>query len=93
MAIYRNIVAAANPLTEREEAAALLEQAAPGRRLVAWRRDWSSSTERRLLWRPFGPRPGEVLDELDVVTVRGELDTAFFCVQSAAGIGEVGIGV
>jgi len=82
MAVYRNIVLAANPLTEKEEASALIASAAPNQNVVLWRRDWSGSTEERLLWSPAGPRPEEVLKSLDFATARGEIDTAFFCVQT-----------
>ncbi len=87
--IYRNLVAQAGPLTESAQAAALLSAAAPERKLVLWRRDWDGSVESRLIWRPCGPRPEELLATLDFASVREEIDTAFFCVQATAEVGEV----
>ena len=89
MQIYRNIVAAAKPLAENDEARALLGDSAPGRKLALWRRDWDSSTDSRLLWRPAGPRPAEVLTSLVFSSVRDERDTAFFCAQPSVDLGLV----
>ncbi len=86
MQSYRNIVRDANPLSERDEAAALLKAAAPGRRVALWRREWSGATEQRLLWSPAGPRPGETLTAIEFASVRNETDTAFLCVQSVEDI-------
>lgn len=91
MQIYRNIVLAAGPLTEREEAAALLAQNAPQRKLALWHRDWAGSTDSRLLWEPAGPRPADVLSQLEFSSVRDEIDTAFFSIQSAVDLGAVAI--
>ena len=93
MQIYRNIVAAADPLTEHAQARALIAAAAPGRTTVLWQRDWAGSNERRLLWQPAGPRPGELLDALDLHLVRDEIDTTFFCVQSVADTGPLTVQV
>lgn len=89
--IYRNLVSQARPLTESDQAAALLSAAAPERKLVLWRRDWDGSVESRLIWRPCGPRPQDLLATLDFASAREEIDTAFFCVQAAADVGEVRI--
>lgn len=89
--IYRNLVTQAQPLTESAQAAALLSAAAPGRKLVLWRRDWDGAVESRLIWRPCGPRPEELLATLDFACAREEIDTAFFCVQAAEDVGEVKI--
>ncbi len=87
--IYRNLVAQAGPLTESAQAATLLGAAAPGRQLVLWQRDWDGSVESRLIWRPCGPRPEELLATLDFASAREEIDTAFFCAQAAQDVGEV----
>jgi len=89
MQIYRNIVAAAQPLTESEEARALLAANAAGRKLALWQRDWDGSTDSRLLWQPAGPQAGELLTSLDFASVRNERDTAFFCVQPAVDVAPV----
>ena len=89
LGIYRNLVSQARPLTESAQAAALLNAAAPGRKLVLWRRDWDGSVESRLIWRPSGPRPEDLVATLDFASAREEIDTAFFCVQAAAEVGEV----
>jgi len=91
MRIYRNIVLAADPLTEPEEAAQLLAANASGQRLALWQRDWVGSTEFRLLWAPAGPRPEDMLDSLVFRSVRSEIDTAFFCAQAASDLGAVAI--
>ena len=87
--IYRNLVSQARPLTESVQAEALLIAAAPGRKLVLWRRDWDGSVESRLIWRPCGPRPQDLLATLDFACAREEIDTAFLCVQAAEDVGEV----
>jgi len=89
--IYRNLVSQAQPLTEPAQAQALLNAAAPGRKLILWRRDWDGSVESRLIWRPCGPRPEDLLAALDFACAREEIDTAFFCVQAAADLGELRI--
>jgi len=91
MQIYRNIVKAANPLTERDEARALLTRAAPSQEIVFWQRDWAGYSARRLTWRPYGPRPDEVMESLNVASVRGEIDTHFFCLHPTTDLGEVTI--
>ncbi len=93
MRLYRNIVMAAGPLTEEAQARSLMAEAAPGKRLVLWHRDWSGSDDRRLIWQPTGPRPDEVLTALDVRTVRDEIDTTFFCVQTPDDLGPVSVEV
>jgi len=87
--IYRKLVSEARPWAEAAQAEGLLNAAAPGRKLVLWRRDWDGSTDSRLLWRPCGPRPKELLSALDFACAREEIDTAFVCVQPAADVGEV----
>lgn len=91
MQIYRNIVLAAKPLTEYEEAKTLLAASAPGKKLAVWHRDWAGSTEFRLLWEPAGPQPSDMLASLEFSSVRNEIDTAFFCLQSAMDLGTVEI--
>ena len=91
MQVYRNIVLAANPLTEHEEARTLLAKNEPQKKLALWQRDWSGSTEFRLLWEPAGPRQADMLTSLEFSSVRNEVDTAFFCVQSAIDLGTVAI--
>lgn len=85
--IYRNIVEAVDPLREDQQAAELLK-AAPGR-LALWRRDWNWSVADRLIWQPYGPRPEDLIDRLEFVSCRDEIDTAFFCIQTAEAIGTV----
>ncbi|NUQ64178.1 MAG: hypothetical protein HUU20_17040 [Pirellulales bacterium] len=87
--IYRKIVQAADPLREDQQAAELLK-AAPGR-LALWRRDWEWSVADRLIWQPCGPRPRDLIDRLEFVSCRDEVDTAFFCIQSAEALGAVSI--
>lgn len=87
--IYRNLVQEARPLSEAAQAESMLAAAAPGRKLVVWQRDWDGSSESRLVWRPAGPRPGELLSQLVFSSAREEIDTAFVCLQSAADVGEV----
>ncbi|MBC8871548.1 MAG: hypothetical protein H8E44_19155 [Planctomycetes bacterium] len=89
MQIYHNIVLAANPLTEHEEAKALLATNAAEKKLALWHRDWAGSTEFRLLWKPAGPRLVDMLTSLEFSSVRNEIDTAFFCIQSALDLGTV----
>jgi len=91
MQIYRNIVLAASPLTEQEEARTLLATSAPGKKLALWHRDWAGSMEFRLLWEPSGPRPVDMLRRLQFSSVRNEIDTAFFCIQSSMDLGTVAI--
>jgi len=93
MQIYRNIVTAADPLTEQAQAEALLADAAPGKAVVLWHRDWSGSTTRRLLWQPAGPRPDECLRRLDLQMVQDEIDTTFFCVQTTRDTGPLSLSV
>ena len=89
MQLYRNIVLAVSPLTEREQATALLAENAPGKKLALWQRDWTGSTASRLLWEPAGPRSEDILTTLQFSSVREETDTAFFCIQSATSLGTV----
>ena len=89
--VYRHLVSQARPLTESAQAEALLRTAAPGGKLALWRRDWDGSVESRLIWRPCGPRPEELLVTLDFACAREEIDTAFFCVQMAEDVEEVHI--
>jgi len=91
MQIYRNIVPAAKPLTEYEEAKTLLAASAPGKKLTLWHRDWAGSTEFRLLWEPSGPRPADMLTSLEFSCVCNEIDTAFFCIQPTMDLGRVEI--
>jgi hypothetical protein len=91
MQIYRNIVLAAGPLTEHEEAETFLTTGAPGKKLALWHRDWAGSTESRLLWEPAGPRSDDMLTSLEFSSVRNEIDTTFFCMQSMMDLGTVGI--
>ena len=86
MQMLRNIVTEAKPLTEREEASALLAKAAPERELVFWQRDWIGNTGQRLTFQPYGPHPEEVIETLDFASVRDEIDTAFFCLQTTGSV-------